>query len=263
MDPSVKKHLDQRLVKGEISKEEYLSLLSTLSQSANSGLSSLGSVLTSVKDALFTEYQMVTPTDESPLVVNNDFSIYGTFLQHSGTRVPFSQIYAIGYKSSQERINGTLTRYEATLRILSRAGEIIKVTANMTFHLITKIAVKQVKLLENAYIFLNSVTFEQRLARHLAEFKVAGFIVLSGDDVRLYSNGDVQKGNLRINLTESNRKGFFQIGTSNLFAQDPDSVIIGANGISFLSTRINFQLDVDKDVVRALLTGYANRPANG
>ena len=64
----------------------------------------------------------------------------------------------------------------------------------MTFHLITKIAVKQVKLLENAYIFLNSVTFEQRLARHLAEFKEAGFIVLSGDDVRLYPNGDVQKG---------------------------------------------------------------------
>ena len=259
MDANVKRQLDLRLAKGEISKEEYLSISQTVAQNAHSEPFSLSSLVSKVKGALFDKYQMVVPSDDTPLMVNDEFCLYSAGLVYKGRQVLYSQIISLGYQAKQEFVNGSLTAYDAKLWILPSAGGSISVSASLTHMGFGKIAQKKVKCAENAYLFLRQITFQQRLSWNLRELETKGYIDLSGpgQDVKLYRQGYIRKGDLSINLREAHQKNLIQFGTSGLFSMSPTTVIFGQSGTTFLSRRIVVGLWIDNDVLRLIILWLA------
>jgi hypothetical protein len=256
MDADVKRQIDLRLAKGEISKEEYLSALHTLTQNAGDGQFSLSSLLSKAKEFLApAAYQIVIPTDESPLVVNDEFCLYSSFFVNSGRQVSYSEIIALACAGRKEYVNGALTTYSLTFRIWLNSGDSIYVSASKEPF---KNA-RNVMLAENAFQFLSKITFTQRLQRKLRQFETQGFIFLGGleQDVRLFPNGDIQQGDLRINLREAHRKNMVRFGTNAIVWKDPNTVVIGESGTTMFSRRIVFSLRADRDVESALILGLA------
>jgi hypothetical protein len=95
------------------------------------------------------------------------------------------------------------------------------------------------------------------MAAYVHTLDTQGFIEIG--KVRVYSNGDIVKGETRINLKESRRNKSFFIGTKGAYgSRYPDEVLVGKKGTSILATRIRFQLGNDKDVLKLLLEWLAD-----
>ncbi len=253
MDSDVKRQLDLRFARGEISKKEYTSVLQTLRQN-DDGFSSLLSVFSKVKAALFEEYEAVVPTDDSPLMVSDELGLWGSHFIYKGRRFNYSAVRCIGYMGKKEYVNGVLQAYTGELHIWPSEEE-LRISACRSFGLGKKREIP-VKRLENAYVFLTRITFDQRLRRYLYFLERDGHIPF-GHGVQLQRDGCIQKGNLRISLKEAYRKDMIKFGSRGLFSEDPDTVIIGDTGISILDRRIKFFLWIDKDVVKSIMLGLA------
>src|SRR2546425_672724 len=105
MDPEVKRQLDLRLAKGEITRDDYLATLKTLTEGdKNVGSSSVFSQasgafngwLTRLKDPYGElSYKNVEPTDETPLIVNGELSLFGSTLKFRQITLRYSDIRSL------------------------------------------------------------------------------------------------------------------------------------------------------------------------
>ena len=115
MDPEVKRQLDLRLAKGEISKEEYSDTLKTLTEGNESaGGSSVFSKASGVFNNWLARqkdpygelsYKKVEPTDEAPLVVNDELSLFGTMLKFRQTTLRYTDIQSLNFDGFRQTIN--------------------------------------------------------------------------------------------------------------------------------------------------------------
>jgi hypothetical protein len=180
MDPEVKRQLDLRLAKGEITREEYSDTLKALTEGDKSaGDSSVFSMasgafnnwLTKLKDPHGElSYRNVEPTDEAPLIVNDELSLFGTTLKFRQTTLRYSDIRSLSFDGLRQTINQGLTTYYARLGILPPSGEWIHALGEWKHKAFFRPQnVTNVKLVENAYSFLAPLTFQQRLQRRLDE----------------------------------------------------------------------------------------------
>jgi hypothetical protein len=256
MDAEIEKQLGIRLVKGEISKEEYLSIRHTLEshspeneQSVSSPRGS-SSILTRAKESVFGSSSTIVPSDNLPLVVDKNLSLYGKYLTHKNVQLSYAEIEGVSYSASSYTVNLVPISRSTILSIMCKGGRSICAgTTTTIFH------GRIHKLVQSAYSYLRHVTFRQRMEKYLRLLEVQGYIDAS--DVRIFSNGDVQKGELRLNLKLARKNHAFGIGTrGGLPAQkltNPNEVIVGETGTSILSKRIVFELGNDKDVISAIL----------
>ena len=237
MDPEVKRQLDLRLAKGEISREEYSDTLKTLTEGNESaGGSSIFSKASGVFNKWLARqkdpdgelsYKNVEPTNEAPLVVNDELSLFGTMLKFRQTTLRYTDIRSLNFDGFRQTINQSLSTYWARLGILPPSGEWITALGDWkhrfdfadmrsTFgqpHLVTK-----VKLVENAYSFLAPLTFQQRLQRRLEEIVRNGYTDIcktqGKPEVRLFRDGFIEKEGLRINLIQAHSEKLIKLGSS-------------------------------------------------
>jgi len=260
MDADIKKHLDLQLAKGQINKEEYYSLLRTIKQHETGGEKSpsdsrsTSSLLLKYKDKLLGPSKMVIPTDDHPIVVDEELMLFSTHLTNRELRVPYSDIVSITYKAESSTFNFVLTSMLVHFVIGLRNGQKIGRSKNSTI-----IRGRTIKMIQNAYAFLQQVTFRQRLDAYLHKLGDQGYIDIG--NVRVFANGDIQRGDLRLNLSRARKNKVFGIGTSGRWglsrSSDPDEVLVGETGTSVLSKRIVFALGYDKDVFKFLLDWLA------
>jgi hypothetical protein len=265
MDPEVKRQLDLRLARGEISNAEYVATLQTIRQ--HSQETPLSVVLSKVR-SVFEKYEMVTPTASSPLVVNGDLALYDCYLTYKGRCIRYDEITSLGYRASKSTTNGMLSAYSAEFYLLPSSGQCVSVSISMsegrliaaTF---ARAGEKPIKLLENAYLFLRDITAEQRLWWTMRDMKTKGFLDLSGKGqvVKLYPDGFIEKGNIRINLKEAHGRKLIQFGTSGWTWESPNTVVFRESHRIF-SPKIEVGLWVDYDVMKTVILWLAEgKPA--
>ena len=271
MDSEVKRQLDLRLAKGEITREEYSATLKALTEGDKSaGASSIFSAasgwLTRLKDPYGElSYKNVQPTDETPLVVNEELSLFGATLKFRQTTLRYSDIRSLGFNGRRETTNQSLSKYYAWLHIQPPSGEWIKVLGEWKDKAFGDFRghepVTKVKLVENAYCFLAPLTFQQRLQRRLDEIARNGHTDIcktqGKPEVRLSRDGFIEQEKLRISLSEAHSKKMIKFGSSSFLHSSPSWFIFGQTGMSILSQRITVNVWIDRDVVASIINHLA------
>jgi hypothetical protein len=270
MDSEVKRQLDLRLAKGEITKEEYLETLKALTEGDKSvGGSSVFSTASKAfndwlnKDPLGEHsYKNVEPTDEVPLIVNDELSLFGSTLKFRQTTLRYSDIRSLYCDGLRQTVNNSLSTYYSQLGILPPSGEWIKVLGEWKPKVFGRSpTVLKVKLVENAYSFLAPLTFQQRMQRRLEEIARNGHLDIcktkGKPEVRLFRDGFIEKEGLRINLRQAHLEKMIQLGHSGFLHSSPSEFIFGKTGMSFLSERITVKVWIDRDVVASIISHLA------
>lgn len=256
MDAEVKKHLDLRLAKGEITQDEYHSLHRTLRgenlRTENGVTDRSLAFLRHCKERYWGAGEMIVPTDEHPLDVDGDLFLFGQHLAHKGLKFRYSEIESVSYKAVSQSVNLIPTSKSTSFSIQFKGGHSISCGSSTVF-----VRGGKSKRIENAYAFLRQITFRERMVACIHLLESQGFIEVG--KVRIYPNGDVEKGDTRINLRQSRLNKSFFIGTKGAYgSRNPDEVLVGQKGTSIFATRIRFQLRKDKDVLKALLEWLAS-----
>jgi hypothetical protein len=270
MDPEVKRQLDLRLAKGEITRQDYLATLKALTEGDKSAAPpSIFSMASGAFNDWLTRdplgqysYRNVEPTDEAPLVVNDELSLFGTTLAFRQTTLRYSDIRSLAFDGLKHSVNGSLTTYYARLRILPPSGEWMKVLGEWKHKVFGRQPrVTQVKLVENAYSFLAPLTFQQRMQRRLEDIVRNGYTDIcetqGKPEVRLFRDGFIEKEGLRISLKQAHSNSMIRLGSSNFFHSSPDEFVFGQTGMTVLSKRITVKVWVDRDVVASIVTHLA------
>ena len=270
MDSEVKRQLDLRLAKGEITKEEYLETLKALTEGDKSvGGSSVFSTASKAfndwlnKDPLGEHsYKNVEPTDEVPLIVNDELSLFSSTLKFRQTTLRYSDIRSLYYDGLRRTVNASLSYYCSRLGILPPSGEWIKIFGEWKPKVFGRSpTVLKVKLVENACSFLAPLTFQQRMQRRLEEIARNGHLDIcktkGKPEVRLFRDGFIEKEGVRINLRQAHLGKMIQLGHSGFLHSSPGEFIFGKTGMSFLSERITVKVWIDRDVVAAIISHLA------
>jgi hypothetical protein len=270
MDSEVKRQLDLRLAKGEITKEEYLETLKALTEGDKSvGGSSVFSTASKAfndwlnKDPLGEHsYKNVEPTDEVPLIVNDELSLFSSTLKFRQTTLRYSDIRSLYYDGLRRTVNASLSYYCSRLGILPPSGEWIKIFGEWKPKVFGRSpTVIKVKLVENACSFLAPLTFQQRMQRRLEEIARNGHLDIcktkGKPEVRLFRDGFIEKEGVRINLRQAHLEKMIQLGHSGFLHSSPGEFIFGKTGMSFLSERITVKVWIDRDVVAAIISHLA------
>jgi hypothetical protein len=270
MDQEVKRQLDLRLAKGEITREEYSETLKALMEGDKSvGGSSVFSTASKVfndwlnKDPLGEHsYKNVEPTDEAPLIVNDELSLFSSTLKFRQTTLRYSDIRSLYYDGLRRTVNASLSYYCSQLGILPPSGKWIKVLGEWKPKMFGRQpTVIKVKLVENACSFLAPLTFQQRMQRRLEEIVRNGFIDIcktkGKPEVRLFRDGFIEKEGVRINLSQAHSKKLIQLGSSGFLHSNPGAFVFGQTGMSVLSQRITVKVWIDRDVVASIISHLA------
>ena len=270
MDPEVKRQLDLRLVKGEITRAEYSDTLKALTEGDKGvGGSSVYSWASgALKDWLSNDpygehsYKNVEPTDEAPLIVNDEISLFGATFKFRQATIRYADIQSLFFDGLRQTVNNTLASYYAQLGILPSSGEWITVLGSWQPKVFGRQpSVIKVKLVENAYCFLARLTFQQRTQRLLADMVGNGSIDISRTkgkpEVRLFRDGFIEKEGVRINLSQAHSNSMIQLGSSNFLHSSPSEFVFGLTGKSFLSKRITVKVWIDRDVVVSIIRHLA------
>ena len=277
MDPEVKRQLDLRLAKGEITREEYSETLKALTEGDKSvGGSSVFSKASGAFNDWLNKgsdpygeysYKNVEPTDEVPLIVNDELTLFGATLQFRQTTLRYSDIRSLGFDAVRQTVNYTsLTRYYASIYILPPSGEWIKAFGEWKPKAFGRSpTVIKVKLVENANCFLAPLTFQQRMQRRLDEIVRNGYTDISKSNgkpaVRLFRDGFIEKEGVRISLSQAHSKKMIKLGSSSFVHSNPGEFIFGETGMTFLSQRITVKVWIDRDVVASIINHLAEGKA--
>ena len=234
MDPEVKRQLDLRLAKGEITREEYSATLKALTEGDKS---TDGSSVFSKASGVFNKwlaiqkdpygelsYKNVEPTDGAPLVVNDELSLFGTTFKFRQTSIRYTEIQSLSFDGFRQTINQGLSAYWARLGIMPASGEWITPFAEWKhrndFADIRAITgrpnlVTKVKLVENACSFLAPLTFRQRMQYRLEQLIQNGYTDIcktrGKPEVRLYRDGFIEKEGVRINLIQAHSEKLIKL----------------------------------------------------
>jgi hypothetical protein len=118
---------------------------------------------------------------------------------------------------------------------------------------------------------LQEITFDQRKDEYMKELDSNGFIsyppvkfgIFRGAKLKIWPNGDIDNGKLRLNLIEAKKNGILGAGTDvNLGTyntHDPYEVWISHTGAGVFDKKIKFKAHIDNDVILSLLTALSKR----
>src|ERR1035437_7126955 len=272
MDTEVKRQLDLRLAKGEITREEYSATLKALTEGDKStGASSIYSLASGAFNDWLAKshdpygelsYKNVEPTDEAPLIVNDELSLFGATLKFRQTTLRYSDIRSLYCDGLRQTVNASLSTYYARLGILPPSGEWITVFGEWKWKFFGRQpSVTEVKLVENAYCFLAPLTFQQRLQRRLDQIVRNGYIDIcktkGKPEVRLFRDGFIEKEGVRISLSQAPSKQMVKLGSSGFLHSSPGEFMFGQTGVTFLSQRCTVKVWIDRDVVASIISHLA------
>lgn len=275
MDSNIKKTLDIRLARGEISEAEYRSLLKTISTSTQSVGDGVKSVLKRVVNGASTAVDKMlgmeqihndqlksTPTNDAPLEVTKDFVVYSDYVLYKGQRIGYDQMIGLSY-SSVDSTTKTYTGFQLGMNCTIKFKIQLK-DKSWRIDLQTKASSaffgKNI-LLVKAYSFIRTKTFQQRMDAYIKKLEQPGFIAING--AKLYRNGDIEKNGTRVNLHNARKNKMIQKGTSYggwyspVSGTNPNEIIVGENGTGIFSRRVKFEVDQDHDILLPIIEHLA------
>ena len=259
MSPSPIDILKNRLASGEISVADYKEILENLKQGGNSDLvaktkeaafqvaSIAGKSSQQLMDAIFGSNSYQDPTDSQPIEIAGVFSIFGSYFNFDRKRHLISDIKSIGFQANSRSFNYVQTTSTSRLSIKMKNNEEIEVSGLSVFT-----TGRKNKRLSIAYRILSSRTFSDRFERYIADLQKNNFIQVG--KAKLTRDGYVIKGNSRVNLRVSMRKGYLSIGTAWSWGHgtgyvNPYEIMAGETGTGIFSDRIRFTVIDDRDVI--------------
>jgi len=248
IDPEVKKLLDLRLARGDISQEQYLSLRATILESKPAQPSPAES----------RQFRDV-PSDNKPdgdFTVDGDLLVQQSGVTYSGSTFSFSRVTGLMYlaelNSIRVGVSSIPSFYRTTLTLVLDEKIIVAKKAESRFT-----RKKRHFVLDKAHVYLSKMTFEFRLTRLVNALRAQGSVDLPTEPpTRLFTSGDVVQKDLRTNLRESAEKQQVEFGASQYLyaAYDPDVVKIRIDGPSLFPKTIKFTLRMNRDVIMPLIT---------
>jgi hypothetical protein len=112
------------------------------------------------------------------------------------------------------------------------------------------------------------LTYVQRRKRYLEELIDKGHLTyphtkyLLSKQVRIFRNGDIDNGKLKLNLHTAKKSGTFGIGTEvDLgvhYSSKPHEAMVSHKGIGMFDKVIKFNTSIDSDVITDILDSMAN-----
>ncbi|MHB8090288.1 MAG: hypothetical protein ACYDH8_01570 [Syntrophales bacterium] len=252
MDTEVKKALDLRLANGNITLAEYKEMLRTI---AENEIVQISKAETPVRQPSNRRNENLQPI----LVVDQDLSLFDVFLVHQGNKFAYTEIKSLSFSFSRMTLNFVPMSNMSSFSIEFDNGHQISYFIDKMF-----VRGQQSKLLEQAYLFLQKLTFQQRIGKVIINLKENGFVdIPSKPVVRLYRDGTVvDDKQQRLNLKECKRNNALYIGMRYGFGANtstqPYEIRVYEKPSRFSKTKIIFFLsDANQDIWKSLIAWLA------
>lgn len=260
IDPEVKKQLDLRLASGEICEEEYTKLLTKISETISNKSNEIQRTknciwqkIVSKHDSVFGSNKFKTPSNDDPLRITKDFTVFGTFIVFKQEQIPIGNIHTLTYDYSSITVNLLPVHKMIYLIINLIDGREISVDSSSI------IRTKTGKLIQNAYSYLTRVTFETRMQHYIREINQKGFFEC--DNAKIYFDGTIEKDNLRLNLRVAKKQGVIGRGVQSGWSNktiNQKAIMVSETNDGFFAKKIIIDPVANTDVVHALIKHIAN-----
>jgi hypothetical protein len=255
IDPDAKRNLDIRLAKGEISKQEYLSLCKLLNAESpkDSLIAKAVESAISFKNQISESRKRINPTDLEPYRVTEKLVLYGDQLESNGVKHPYAKIKTILYKAFSQSINLIPTYHLANIWINLEGGRIVSESMSSTL-----LKGKKFNRILNAYDCLTAVTFKQRLEPYVRSLEAHGYC--EHGETKIYRNGDVEANAVRVNLKVARKNKGLAFGSGSDTLANYDVITINETGGIFSQKKLKLKLSSDQDVVKNILLWLSEQP---
>lgn len=170
----------------------------------------------------------------------------------------------LGFTSQRITLN-FVPSCSATLELRTLSGEIIRIQKKE----ISPWPREEINKITRAYKILRVRSIQSRISFYLEQFKKFGFIDYQselglgnfGSNIRIHSNGIVEKGGKRMDLKIAGNKKLFQFGSSRgvdlMSSFNPYEILIPETGFGFFDRKISFIAYWDFDILSSILTELA------
>ena len=196
------------------------------------------------------------------IIINDKFAYTQESVIIKGVSYPLTTIKEIGFSTFSMKINfvPTGTNYYFTL-ILDNDD---KVELNNSLGLFTK---KMVNKLSHAYAYLKKVSFNSRYNKYIDIMNSQGYFEYSSgfSKYHFYPNGDIVKGNKRINIKKAQKDGFIWFGTergvpgAHYYSTNPTQVTISESKRKYFnSNKLSIDFTTNSDVLFSIIKKISN-----
>jgi hypothetical protein len=255
VDPEAKRNLDVRLAKGEITKDDYLSLHQLLNTepSKQPFLAKTVESVSAMKERFIESRKRINPTNTQPYEVSKNLLLFDDRLEARGVQYPYQKIKTISYKAFTRSTNLIPTYHLANIWINLEGGEIV--SENMSSTLLKG---KMFNRILNAYDFLTSITFRYRLAPYLSNLETNGYC--EHFETKIYRNGDVEHGGARVNVKLARKNKGLTFGLESDDLSNYTVITINESGGIFSSKKTKLKLSSNQDIIKYLLLWLSEQP---
>lgn len=215
-----------------------------------------------LKEDTYGKGEIMTPTNDSPLILENKFVLYPDHIRVNGEKYDFDNITRVINKYSVETFNGATTRYSRVEISFSDFDE-----KNMNFILnydnsgsLLNLKIKNVKICRSIGVYLEKITFENRLKLYLNELSKGRIDYIN--DVIIHHDGYISRKNTKLNLKTSNKNNQLWIGLkkgslAHTGSVNPYEIRIKENKGIF-EPKIQFEAIMDYDVIVYIIESFVN-----
>lgn len=289
IDAEAKRHLDIRLAKGEISKEEYASLRNLIAGTTETPNECFHVEATppvvaespEVAGERFGSETAQTATKSSqvpsePLLARAAHSIESLRNLVSESRKSISPTNSHPYKVTEAMLlHGDHIEYHAVRHpystVTSTSYRAYHYMLNFVYnHWETRVLIscggsdrvqasafsmliksKTHNRILNAYSFINWVTFAQRIEPYFMSLTKLGYCEY--DTVRMYANGDVIKDGVKVNLKVARKNNGLKFSSESNDELNYEVVKINETGKLLSPKKLSFCLGYNQDVAKSML----------
>lgn len=237
MDNEIRKILDLRLAKGEISLEEYHAIEERISN-----------------DKIGANCKSNNQTNTSSIFVSVEgiFNVHADMFLYKNKTYQYKQVVSITFSSFQLKVNLLPIKTLTNFIIILDDGEVIRFNLDKMFRC------QLSKQLEVAYNFISKRTFESRMTRIMHSIhKLRQIPIPSKPEAFIDFDGVVHCKGVTLSLNECSKYGRVSLGTDYKLglnrSADPNEIEIYDKDRLFGAKKIVFTLTSDQDAWKSLL----------
>jgi hypothetical protein len=214
---------------------------------------------------LKSEAENKVPSDKVLIQASDKFKLYEQYFQYKNTTYNYRDIKHIYLLVESTSINFGKVNTMGIYIWNDETGKPLIINKSSPF-----VRTEKFENFVKAGNILQKITFEQRKREYVNQLETDGFItyppvklgVFKKIKIKIWPNGDIDDGKIRLNLQKAKKDGAFGAGTSvNLGTyntHDPYEVWVSHTGAGMLDKKIKFKAQVDFDVILPLLHSLSN-----
>lgn len=247
MDDQVKKELDMRLVRGEITQQEYREIANTISPI--------------IKNDNPTSNTLPTPSiKQSKLIVEScRLAVYDTHFEHEGRHYNYQEVSSVEIKASKQSIN-LVPISRAALIMIDMLNEQTTILVSHDATFLQYITARLVKAGQE----VNIRSFIWRYQRAVSSLLDRGYLDIKWGSITLTSEGVLKTPSEDYSLIQVNESGILLLGVSyqnwsgRIREYNPHEVVVGKTKDT--NSTFVFSVGCDIDVIFKIIRIYATNP---